>query len=466
MSRKLLLLFLICHTHFLPGQNVQKESQTHYVVSKIEFQGNRKTKAFVLQREILFNVGDSISESELNSLLTKSRENLLNLSLFNFLTIDYTLKDKMLSLKVQVVERWYLWPQMILDIPGQNLNTWLRTTDFSRINYGIWLSKENFRGRNELLKISFGLGFDEQLGISYAIPFINPKLTTGMSFEALYFQNHQMMVQLQENKRQYIKTYNQVLRKTSMIGVGWQFRKNIYNTHYIKLSYQTDQFADTLSAINPEFTGNKMNSNHYFTLYYKFKNDLRDNKSYPLRGHYFDLEFQQNGFGITNDNIDYGFVHSSYRRFLHLFDGFYYQFSGKGLYNMGSRQPFYLKHSVGTEADELSGYEYYLIPCNFSLSLRSNIKITILKPHVFQFGFIPWEKFSKIHYAFYFNVFSNYSYIYNKTTDLSNPLNNSWLFASGAGIDFVTYYDKVFRFEVSLNRKNEMGFFIHLNSPL
>ena len=441
MLKYLIFLFVLFNVLFVRSQTNQGNSNPNYIVNKIEFQGNHKTKAYILQRELIFDIGDTLSESELNAKLTKSKENLLNLSLFNFVTIEYSSdKNKQINFLVQVVERWYLWPQIILDIPGQNINTWLRTTDLSKVNYGIWLAQGNFRGRNEVLKLRFGLGFDEQLGVSYSLPYINKKLTTGISLEALYIQNHQAMIELLNNKRQYIRTNNQYLRKSIMMGLGMNLRRNIYNTHIVKLSYQNDHFADTLALINPEFTGNRQITNHYFSLYYKYKNDLRDNKSYPLKGHYFDVEYQQNGFDFMNDNIDYGFLHSSYRRFMHLFDGYYYQFTLNGLYNMGSKQPFYLRRDVGGEADEVSGYEYYLIPCNYSLSIRNNLKVTLLKPHVFKFGFIPWEKFSKIHYAFYLNVFSTYSFIKNKTPDILNSLGNSWLFASGVGIDFVTYY--------------------------
>jgi len=49
---------------------------------------------------------------------------------------------------------------------------------------------------------------------------------------------------------------------------------------------------------------------------------------------------------------------------------------------------------------------------------------------------------------------------------MNNQLENSLLIGYGLGIDFVTYYDLVFRLEYSMNRMNEHGFFIHFMAPI
>jgi hypothetical protein len=47
-----------------------------------------------------------------------------------------------------------------------------------------------------------------------------------------------------------------------------------------------------------------------------------------------------------------------------------------------------------------------------------------------------------------------------------NNMSNSFLYGTGVGLDFVTYYDKVFRFEYSVNAKGEGGIFIHFIYPV
>jgi hypothetical protein len=52
-------------------------------------------------------------------------------------------------------------------------------------------------------------------------------------------------------------------------------------------------------------------------------------------------------------------------------------------------------------------------------------------------------------------------YISDTRDNVLNPLANDLLVGYGLGIDLVTYYDWVIRFEYSFNKKGESGFFIH-----
>ena len=45
------------------------------------------------------------------------------------------------------------------------------------------------------------------------------------------------------------------------------------------------------------------------------------------------------------------------------------------------------------------------------------------------------------------------------------PHSNEFLYGYGLGIDFVTYYDIVFRVEFSANKFGETGLFLHFNAP-
>ena len=45
-----------------------------------------------------------------------------------------------------------------------------------------------------------------------------------------------------------------------------------------------------------------------------------------------------------------------------------------------------------------------------------------------------------------------------------NSLVNSFLYTGGFGIDVVTFYDLVFRFEYSFNQLGQSGLFFHIGS--
>lgn len=54
-------------------------------------------------------------------------------------------------------------------------------------------------------------------------------------------------------------------------------------------------------------------------------------------------------------------------------------------------------------------------------------------------------------------------YSYNKNFP-QNSLVNRMLYTAGAGIDIVTLYDVVFRFEYSCNQLGQKGLFLHFKN--
>jgi hypothetical protein len=75
------------------------------------------------------------------------------------------------------------------------------------------------------------------------------------------------------------------------------------------------------------------------------------------------------------------------------------------------------------------------------------------------------KKFSKIHFAVYWNCYLDMGYVH-----LANPMNNTlanqFLIGGGSGVDWVTYYDIVIRTEYSINQFGNTNFNISFVSPL
>jgi hypothetical protein len=76
---------------------------------------------------------------------------------------------------------------------------------------------------------------------------------------------------------------------------------------------------------------------------------------------------------------------------------------------------------------------------------------------------------NKIPLEIYTNVYFDAGYV-NDRQGLyklnNNTLVNKLMYSAGAGIDFVTYYDKVLRFDYSFNALGESGLFIHWKAPI
>jgi hypothetical protein len=68
--------------------------------------------------------------------------------------------------------------------------------------------------------------------------------------------------------------------------------------------------------------------------------------------------------------------------------------------------------------------------------------------------------------AIYIKTYADFGYVKNysvyEQNDLNTKLSNKFLLGTGAGIDIVTSYDTVLRFEYSFNSEGKGGFFFNV----
>ena len=443
----------------------------YFIINKIEINGNKVTKEHIIYRELLFKKTDTISSKDFCKIIKKSKENLLNTSLFNFATIDTSIASlNLVNIKINLIERWYTWPTPLFEFSDRNFNSWWETKDFSKIDYGLYLVKYNFWGRKENLKILFCLGYDERYGITYEIPYINKKHTIGLGFKTAYGRNHEVDYASFENKLKYFKDTKNYAQEKYSSSLKLIYRKHIHNKHILKLQYNNFKFADTLLTLNKDYSFDNKTKTEYLSLYYKYIKDYRDSRAYPLTGYYFDIELAKKGLGILNkEKTNLFYIYSSIRKYYKINKKLYF---ASGINTKISSidkniQPYFMQRGLGYGRDIVRAYEYYVIDGqNFGL-LKTNLKYELLPTKVYEFNFIPSEKFSKIHYAVYLNLFADAAYVDDKNHyQYNNNLANQFIFGTGIGLDFVTYYDKILRIEYSINKSKESGIFIHFLSPI
>src|SRR5690606_12568913 len=105
---------------------------------------------------------------------------------------NYRLMGQNIFIRIEMIERWYIWPVPIINFADRNVNVWLETKDPSRLNYGLYLQDYNFRGRMEILKINLLAGYTKLVGIDYQVPYVNGKKTLGMHLETSYSSNKEV----------------------------------------------------------------------------------------------------------------------------------------------------------------------------------------------------------------------------------------------------------------------------------
>lgn len=418
-------------------------------------------------RELIFHKDDTLPVPVLNNAVERSRENLLNTSLFNFVNIEEHLVDSShVTLLVKLAERWYIWPVPIFELVDRNFNEWWLTKDFNRINYGIYLSDQNFRGRKENLRLILRLGYSQRLGISYSIPYINRMQKNGLSFSVNFSRNHEIAYNIDDSKLVYYKNTDDQVRKEYSSNITFTHREGIYKSWSVGTEYNNFWVDTVIASLNNDYYNSGDNRLQALSLGYSYRDDHRDNRDYPLKGYIFDFNISKVGFKILEHEPDLMFASSSLRNYFDIGQGFNFSTFVKGRITSHGKIPYYFNQALGYGTNTLRGYEYYVINGQNYFLAKANLKYTLLRPRIIKLKFIPTEKFNTIPYAFYLNIFADAGYAQENYYREVNPLANEWQYSYGAGIDYVTYYSLVMRLDFSINKFGEHGFFLHFTAPI
>lgn len=475
-------IFIFLLLSVLPLKHVFAQTETDsvkadsakYIVRSIAYSGNKTTKAFILEREMMLKAGDTLTGAQLLLLAEQSRKNLLNTSLFNFATVeancpfDTTLPPcKEVDVLVSVKERWYTWPAPIFEVAEQNINTWYRNgRNLKRASYGFFLWRYNFRGRKESIALICRFGYAQQFGGQYSVPYLNKKKTLGVTFTGTYTRSHEIAYSTENNQLLFFKDRNRFIRGETSASIRFSYRQAIYVNHTLDFRYTDLTVGDTVPFLAHDyFTGGKTRM-QYLSISYHVVRDYRDIKAYPLKGHLEELEITKNGLGLLKgENLDFLFVAVSLRKYMELVPRWYGAVMMRARWLPGALPPYYHQRALGF-GPYVRGYEYYVIDGQSYVMGKVSVRYQLLKPHIYRFPFIPLEKFNTLHLALYTGLFADAAYVEDRASlpAEGNTLGNTTLFGYGAGLDIVTYYDIAIRLEYAFNRLGENGFFMHLGA--
>ncbi len=448
---------------------LQRDSNEYFIVASIKISGNEKTKEKIILRELTFQLSDTIKNEKLSDILTKSKENLLKTSLFNYVTFETSVAQvNQLNVTITVEERWYLWPYLVFDYADRNFAAWLKHKDLSRLNYGTSLTMYNFRGCNENLMLNLIFGYNQNISISYSNLYLDKARRHAIWLYSALKQQNQIGYITKENTPLYLKNDASRIYKMIENSIYYSYRKNFYITHYLEVKYSMCTVADTIVKLNPNFLGNGVSQKNYISIDYEFQYDARNSKIYPLTGRFFNVEFKQFGLDLSqNSKFNYYFLNSSYRIYSQLNRKFYFSFYLFGKKSTPVEQPYLIQRGLGYK-DNLFGYEYYVIDGQDYITNQTMLKFEFLPTKIYLLKFIPFKKFNKIHFTGYINIYGNLGYVKNYSQAsivYKNTLVNSFLYSYGIGIDIVSYYDNVLRIAYSRNKLNENSFFIDMRVP-
>ncbi len=445
----------------LPGDSVGATGIV--VVSHIELIGNKVTKPKIIMRELTFSKNDTLSSADLSNRFESSRENLLKTSLFNYVYFDTSeVEGNLIDVTVKLEERWYTWPEIYINHADRNFNSWWRSKDFGRLYYGLGLTRYNFRGRQEKFSLRGIIGFTSLLSAAYDYIYLDKARKHYLDIEVFFENQNRLDYITQGNEIQQFKSDNRIFRKSSYF-LRYNYRQKFYTFHTLILGYFDFVVSDTVISLNDNFLGSSRKNTDFSVLSYIFENDHRDLKFYPLKGSYF--TFQVSYYGLFNHSINKLEVKTGYHRFFEMHRHLYSSLSVKTQVGNHEKQPYVLTEALGYN-DYLRGYENYVIDGQNFFLFKSSLKYEILPTKIITLKFIPFKQFNKIHIAAYMNLFFDAGYVQDQYTEyllLNNNLVNKAIYTFGAGIDLVTYYDKMLRVDLAHNEIDGWGVYLNLD---
>ena len=461
MQKALLILLFICSSFLV-------HSQSKFVISTITIEGNKVTKKEIINREVVFSKNARYDKKELDQKIKESKINLINLKLFNFVDISYIILGNKADITINVTERWYFWPYPILEVSERNFNSWWdefrasNFSDFSRLNYGVFLNWENFRGRNELVQLKIRKGFKEHYLFSYQVPYFNKKKTIGLNTNIQLFRRKKSFYKTEKNQLVYYTDENNFTTKDYEINTEITFRKNIHKIHKLKLHFFISNVDTAITNNNLDYLNNGSNSGSYTKLTYLFKDENRDYVEYPLHGYY--LHFESTKYFRGTSPVNHFEIIGKAEKHLKLNSRLFLGSSFKGKLSSVGFQPYFVQEGLGFD-DYVRGYEYYVVDGQNLWLSKTALRYAVIEKTNFNIPYVKMQQFNKAHYSLYLGVFSDLGYVIDTQTNLQNKLSNSLLWGNGISLDYVTYYDKLLRIEFSINHLGEKGVFLHFSNP-
>jgi outer membrane protein assembly factor BamA len=431
-------------------------------ISSIAIAGNTKTKEAIIVRELPFQLNQKITKDSLDLTLLVAQNQLVSLNLFNQVSLNYTSKNDSISVSILVVEKWYIWPIPTLEFADRNFNQWW---DFnfntSRINYGLYNFVYNLGGLNHTLKLSLIAGYTKNLGLEYRIPYLDKRKHFGVSAGIAYKTNHEITFETLNNKQQFYNNFDTIVNKRTASFIELNYRPGLFFFHKFFGAFLNQKIHPNIGILNPDYADgqNKLN---YLQLGYQLLYRKVDNRFYPINGQIVSLGGALN-FVNTNSTKSWMDATIAAERYAALSKRFNFGIGANVKISSTQSTNYPLNTALGYK-QFVRGYEPYVIDGQQYLLFKSTVRYALFHQKLLNTSILPLKAYKKSVCSSYFSFFVDGGQV--KGTKTGNNLTNTTLIGIGLGWDWVFYYDKVIRFEYSINKDKQQGLYIHFTKPL
>ncbi len=433
-------------------------SPTPFVVGTIFIEGNKKTKSYIIERELPFRTGDSIILSKLVEGFEVARQQLMNTALFNEVIVALkSFRGYIVDIQIEVKERWYVFPIPYVKVVDRNFEEFIKQgVGIDRLNYGFKFLYNNFTGRNDKLKIWLITGYTKQIQFLYEQPYADKTLRHGYKIGFSFNTNNEINFVTLNNSQQFSDTLG--ITKQWYGHVDYTYRPGLRTFHAVRLGFVKQEVDSQVLVINPKYFFNNKNSLFYPELSYSLSYVKIDYIPYPLKGWMAEATFLKRGINKDMNLWQLGGKITMSHPFS---KKIWYAWQAQGVLRVPFDQPFINQRMFGYGDFYLRGLEKYVVDGVGALLIRQT-----LRRELFQFKVATHLKSSShstIPFRIYAKTFADVGYSHNPF-NAENSLTNRMLYTTGVGVDVVSFYDFVLRIDYSFNQLGQNGLFLHIKS--
>jgi outer membrane protein assembly factor BamA len=441
----------------VPDSNVYRP----FVIEDIIITGNKKTRPYIIERELLFHRGDSVNLTELVKKFERSRELLLNTALFHDAVISLQrFQGYHIFVAIDVKERWYIFPIPYFKPVDRNLTEWVKQgLGIDRVNYGFKFSYYNFTGRNDRLKFWLITGYTKQIQFQYDLPYIDKALKHGMRVNFNYSSNKEVNYATVEDQQQFYKdsATDKTLSQQYSGSFEFIYRPYIKTRNTFRVGFVSQNVDSSIIKLNPAYFPTYTTRIFFPEISYRLEYFDVDYIPYPQKGFMGEVSLLKRGL---NEQMNMWQLAYRGTETVKLAPKLSYSFQSNGVLRVPFDQPFINQRMFGYSDFYLRGLEQYVIDGIAGILVRNT-----LRREIFHFDILSPvnSTIQKIPFHFFLKTYADAGYAVNKLSP-ENYLSNRMMYSAGLGLDMLTIYDVVLRFEYSFNQLGQNGFFFHIKN--
>lgn len=411
------------------------------IVERIILVGNEKTKDEVILREMQLHEGGKFNLEYLENDVKR----LYNLGLFNRVdVVPAPLSSSKINLVFEFEEGFYFLP-----IPQGGIKEGSLKKIWGGVNF-MW---RNFRGMNETLNLSFGVGYEPFISVSYLNPWIFGKKHYFFQTSFKYSRSYPRSIGNADStgvifNKNEVPTYimNDIMGD---VRIGKYFGQNTSVSALLQFnSIYTSQYE-------PGRTVSENGIDAFPSIGLDFTYDTRDYSKFATFGSYYYLKLSRSG--IFHKNIDLNKFRFDLRRFIPIKLSKDYALILSGRINSvlsfgGGEVPVYLKESIGYD-NYIRGWDNFVLMGEDKMFGSLELRIPLIKPFYvkgsnhFIIRKLPLANKFSYRYGVYATLFFDFGGVWGRK---ENIYDTQFKNGFGAGLNFLLPFDFVGRVDFGI----------------